>query len=252
MKLGRQPRAFNPSVPHYSSMIMSAPKVVLPPTLSYTHTLPANLGMMLNDQLGDCTCAAFYHARQVWTGNTGTMQTDPDSDVLALYEAACGYVPGNAATDQGGIEQNVLRYLVQTGAQVTSGVDHLIAFMEVDPRNQNDVKRAIFECGVCYIGIMVPSNIMPQNAPPPSLWTYDPAASSLGGHAVILTGYNATGFELVSWGSVYHMTFELFAHITEESYALIDHAWVKSTGLTPLGMTVPQLEQQMLALKIAA
>jgi hypothetical protein len=249
MKTGRLPRTFDPNVPHLSSLALTTKPIVLPPALSYTQRLPAGLGMMLNDKLGDCTIAAFYHARQVWTGAHGAMETDPDSDVEALYESACGYVPGNAATDQGGVEQHVLKYLVKAGAPTPKGRDHLLAFFEIDPRNLNDVKRAIYECGVCYIGINVPSNIMPENAPPPAVWTYDPSAKSIGGHAIILTGWNAQGFELISWGQVYHMTEELFRAICDESYALVDKSWINSTGLTPLKMTVYQLENQMKAIK---
>ena len=40
-----------------------------PPQVEYTKGMPKTLGMMMNDTLGDCTCAAFYHALQVWSFN---------------------------------------------------------------------------------------------------------------------------------------------------------------------------------------
>ncbi len=75
---------------------MLAAKPTLPPppaAVDYTKGMPTDLGMMLNDSLGDCTCAAYYHARQVWTFNTGKMVTEPDGDVEDLYVKACGYDP---------------------------------------------------------------------------------------------------------------------------------------------------------------
>ena len=102
--------------------------------------MPKNLGMMLNDTLGDCTCAAFYHAIQVWTFNATkgkSIETEPDSDVEKLYELACGYKPAQGGEGPGGNEQHVLKYLLTKGApmgpngQTTHKID---AFVEVDPR----------------------------------------------------------------------------------------------------------------------
>src|SRR5580692_1786049 len=123
MKLGRLPRQYSPRVPHLSAWLGGA--VLPPPTVSvdYTVGMPANLGVMNNDQLGCCTCAAFYHALQVWTFNAdGVIDTESDSEVLSLYEQACGYNPSNPQSDQGGVEQDVLAYLVNSGAPVTAGV----------------------------------------------------------------------------------------------------------------------------------
>ncbi len=77
--------------------------------------MPVDLGEMLNSDLGDCTCAAFFHARQVWTFNAGGAEiTEPDADVLELsYSEACGYVQGDDSTDQGGNEQAVLTYCLK-------------------------------------------------------------------------------------------------------------------------------------------
>ena len=81
--------------------------------------MPADFGVMLNDQLGCCTIAAYFHARQVWSFNAGGMEiTNPDSDVLFGYQKICGYDPSNPTTDQGGNEQDVLTYLLNTGPPV--------------------------------------------------------------------------------------------------------------------------------------
>src|SRR5215469_7613863 len=65
-------------------------------------------GMMKNDTLGDCTIAGVAHAIQVWTANTGSIQTTPDSTVVEYYEKWDGYVAGDPSTDRGGIELDVL------------------------------------------------------------------------------------------------------------------------------------------------
>src|SRR5271154_6174887 len=95
-KLGRTPRAYDPRVPHMSALLAGKTLPVPPSSVDYTKGMPANLGVMLNDTLGDCTCAAFYHALQVWTFNVTkgkAIDTEPDIDVKKLYELACGYNP---------------------------------------------------------------------------------------------------------------------------------------------------------------
>lgn len=245
-RMGRKPRTFRPNVPHLSALIGGQTLPAPPASVDYLSKMPSSLGMFLNDQLGDCTCAAVYHAIQVWTFATGTMQTDPDSDVLAIYEKFCGYVPGNPATDQGGIEQNVLHDWLTQGVPTLTGTNKLYGWVEVDPRNHTDIMRVINECGVCYIGFDVPSNILPPDgAPPPNVWTYQPGADIEGGHAVVLAGYNASELMLISWGAKYSMTWEFFDNYVMETYALVDADWVKSTGETPLGMSMQTLNQQM-------
>jgi hypothetical protein len=214
--------------------------------------MPAELGAMGNNVLGDCTCAAYYHARQVWSFNaSGTVDTQPDAEVLELYEQACGYDPSNPATDRGGVEQSVLAYLVNTGAPTTSGVQKLAAFVEVDPRQPDDVRAVISDCGVCYIGFNVPAYLMDGLTSAGSVWDLDPTApqSIVGGHAVSVAGYTPLGLRVLSWGNYYTMTWRFWAQFVDEAYALIDSEWLRATGATPLGMTLAQLEQQMAALR---
>ena len=67
-------------------------KLAAPPdAVDWTKRASDDFGQMLNDQLGDCTCAAIAHIIQCWTAANGKEITLPDSAVLALYKAACGY-----------------------------------------------------------------------------------------------------------------------------------------------------------------
>lgn len=252
LKLGRLARAYNPRVPHYSALAAGSPLPPPPPQIDWTQGMPDNLGMMLNDRLGDCTCAGYYHARQVWSFNsTGVIDTQPDSSVLQLYEQACGYNPSKAGEGPGGVEQNVLTYLLNNGAPSSNGVPHKISgFVEVDPRNHDDVKRVIANCGIAYIGFDVPKYIMPDNAPSPHVWSLVATGddSIIGGHAVILAGYNENSVKVISWGQYYTMTWPFFAHYVDEVYAIADPEWIAAGGKTPAGISLADLEQQMQAL----
>src|ERR1700722_14589498 len=169
-QLGRLHRTYNPRIPHLSALLAGQPLPPPPAQVDYTKGMPANLGMMLNDPLGDCTCAAVYHALQGGGFNAGgKVVTQPDSDVEKLYVLACGYNPRVGGEGPGGNEQHVLTYLLKSGAPTRPNgqTRHKIAaFVEVDPRNTDDVKRTISDCGVAYIGFNVPQFIVP---PPPAV-----------------------------------------------------------------------------------
>lgn len=244
-KLGRLPRSYKSGVAHLSSILGAMDNVPIPPpSVDWTKGVK-DYGMMLNDTLGDCTCAAVYHARQVWTLNNGGEKTQSDTAVLQLYKKACGYNPTDPSTDRGGNEQTVLTYLLKHGMPLGGGVDKIKAFFEVDPRNLDDIKTVINECGVCYIGFDVPKNI---DETPGSIWQLDKAAPIEGGHAVALVGYDPDTVTLISWGSLYKMTWEFFQYYTDEAYAIIDGTWTPG-GKNPLGLTDESLMSMMKSLQ---
>lgn len=253
LKLGRKARTHNPNIPHMSAIL--AGKNLPPPPLEcdYTKGMPDDFGVMLNDQLGDCTCAAIYHARQVWTFNAGVQEiTENDKDVLQLYEEACGYDPKDLSTDQGGVEQDVLTYLVKTGLPVGNGADRdrFLAFFEVDFRNLEDLKRTIAECGVAYIGIDVPQSVM-DNADDPTIpWDIKGDTTIVGGHAVVLIAYKIDEngkyiFTCISWGKRYQITLAFLSNYLREAYAIAANDWITATGKTPMNLTKEQLVHQM-------
>jgi hypothetical protein len=253
-KLGRLHRTYDPRVPHMSALLAGQTLVPPPPRQDWTAGMPPNLGMMLNDTLGDCTCAAVYHAMQVWSFNAGgAMQTQPDGDVEKLYILACGYNPRLGGEGPGGNEQHVLTYLLKKGAPIGpdgASRNKIAAFVEVDPRNTDDVKRTINDCGVAYIGFNVPQYIVPAPpSTPPQVWDVQQTNNAIvGGHAVVLAGYDQNGARVISWGQYYTMTWAFFAQYVDEVYAIADATWISTKGTSPGGLSLDELESQMQAL----
>jgi hypothetical protein len=253
-KLGRLARTHDKRIPMLRDLLKGAALPTPPPQVDYTVGMPSNLGIMKNDTLGDCTCAAYYHALQVWSYNAAhKIDTEPDVDVVDLYEQACGYNPNQPGEGPGGNEQHVLTYLLNKGAPYgpNGGQRHkLAAFVEVDVTNIPAVKNTIQDCGVCYIGFNVPQYMMPASGPLP-VWDVNPKGDNtiIGGHAVVLAGYTATGARVLSWGQYYTMTWAFFEKFVDEAYALADPEWVASTGKTPAGLSLQQLENAMQALR---
>jgi hypothetical protein len=249
-KFGRQARKFDPRVKHLGAVLAQHPALpAVPAEANWTHGIK-DFGMMLNDTLGDCTCAAVFHARQIWTANTAVESTEPDAMVLKLYEKACGYNPADPNTDGGGVEQHVLSYLYNTGVPLADGtVDKILGYVEVNVQNHTEVKITINEFGLAYIGISVPNSIYDASGEPLQVWDYVPGSDIEGGHAIILVGYDPTGLTFISWGGLYKMTWAFFDNYCEEAYAIVDKNWIAKTGKTPLSMTMQQLEDLMKEIK---
>lgn len=256
-KLGRLARSHDKRIPMLHTLMAGKALEPIVPAVDYTKGMPANLGVMKNDTLGNCTCAAYYHGIQVWSFNAlQNIDTEPDVDVLDLYEQACGYKPSQGGEGPGGNEQHVLTYILKKGAPYgLNGKQrhNIVAFVEVDVKNIDNIKRSIHDCGVAYIGFNVPQYIMPPGEDPLKVWDVNPKADNtiVGGHAVVLAGYDAKGARVISWGEYYTMTWAFFEKFVDEAYAMADPEWINAKKTTPAGLTIQQLEQAMQALKSA-
>jgi hypothetical protein len=242
-KLGRKPRAFDPRIPQWRDVVRGFGQV--PGAVTRYVVLPSNMGMMLNDQLGDCTAAAVGHAQQFWTDiAAGTMVTPSDADVELLYEKTGGYVPGDPSTDNGAVCQEVLAYWLNN--PVAS--NELSAYVEVNVNDRTSIEEAIYEAGLVYIGFEVPA-YLPET--PGSVWAIDTNADNtiVGGHCVVVVGYDLNYVTVISWGALYTMTWGFWQKYVDEAYALVDAEWIEKTGATPAGLSLPELESLMQALR---
>lgn len=201
-----------------------------------------SFGMMLNNALGDCTCAGVGHSPQIWTLNVyGTMCTILDANVEHIYEKWCGYVPGDPSTDQGGVEPVVLNKWRANGF---FGHD-LLAYCDPDPQNQEHVEIAVDLFGVVYIGLGLPITAQSQVG---GVWDVvgdpntDPnsAPYSWGGHCVIIVGYDADGLTCITWGALQKMTWRFWDAYCDESHALLGRDWVEK-NIAPSGFNYKQL-----------
>jgi len=195
-----------------------------------------NYGVMLNDKIGNCTICGVAHAIQVWSNNTGTEVTVPDSDILAMYEAWDGYNPNDPNSDNGGIELNVLKNWKNLGF-----FGHkLAAFATVSPLNTQEVKQAINLFGGIYIGMQVPNYIMSDI---PSYWDIaDDSTGIDGGHCVFVVGYDQHSFTL---GKLYQMSIPYWNKYVDEAYALIGLDFFNTQNIDPEGFNLTQLQSDI-------
>jgi len=278
LKLGKRPRRHDSrtlKLAHY--LKSSLPPA--PPSVDYTRGI-ADWGVMLNDRLGCCTIAAVAHAVQVWTANAGAEISFPDPVILDYYQTWDGYNPADPATDQGGVELDVLNDWRQQGfagealdaygaIELAQGPHPTIPMLEV--------MDAIWLFGGAYIGVELPISAQTQDVwDVPANLTPDDEPGSWGGHAVYLVGYEAPAttpalsappllnqegsfagpnpvsrvpcpgsLTCITWGQLKKMTWLWFAKYCSEAYALVSKDWIEASGVAPSGFDLATLEADL-------
>ena len=144
--------------------------------------------MFRNDVLGDCTIVGEANAVLLDAAANGTAPPPiSDDDVVARYSRVCGYVPGNTATDRGGIELDVLN---DWRHDPFNGVT-LVAYAIVDIHDLELLRYAVQLFRKVYVGAALPSSAQRQIG---GLWDTVPGMvpGSWGGHCFLIAGYDWT------------------------------------------------------------
>jgi hypothetical protein len=215
-----------------------------PPAADWTKGI-ADWGLMLNDQLGDCTIAGVGHAVQVWSINTGGEVTMPDNTIESYYQQWDGYVPGNPNTDNGGVELDVLNDWQKQGFSGHA----LLAFADPKAANLVEIRQSIALFGGVYIGMALPLTAQSQD-----VWDVVPGNSakakkgSWGGHCVFVPKYDEHGFTCITWGQLKTMTVAFWKKYCDEAHTLFGQDWVTAKG-TPSGFDQSLLEADLKAIK---
>jgi hypothetical protein len=237
-RLGRLPA--NPTTPklRLANFLSAAAPLVYPENRDWLSQV-SNWPMYLNDRLGDCTCATIGHLIQIF--NRYGQQKDvrvTDSDVLKAYSAVSGYNPKTGDNDNGAVVQDVLNYWRKTGV----GGHKILAFAQVDFRNDDELRQALNIFGNIYLGINFPSTAMDQfnNGKP---WDFVPGAYSEGGHAINAGYYDVSDnmWKVVTWGQVQPMTEKFFNAYVEEAWVVISQEWLDANGRNPEGIDMKTL-----------
>jgi len=213
-----------------------------------------SFGQMLNDKLGCCTISGGAHAIQTLTlAATGKMVTVDDAAILSLFEKWDGYDPTNSASDNGGIELDVLN----SWHKNTFAGHALDAFADPDVTNVTEVKQSIALFGGLYIGLDLPKSAQAQVG---GLWDVEPwyrfgpldpswKPGSWGGHCVWICGYDATGLTCITWGALQQMSWGFWKRYVDEAHALLSPDFIKATGLSASGFNLSALQADLGAIK---
>jgi len=241
-KLGRAPKRHDARTICLAKLL--EPQLPPPPPVVDDRAKISNLGIMLNDTIGDCTCASAGHIIQALTAENGKQVILPDSDILAAYEAITGYNPSDPSTDTGAVELDVLNYWRKTGIG-----GHVIgAYASIAPTNLTELKQAISIFGNVYAGVDMPLCIQDADTwEAPKWWQHggNTTAGSWGGHAVPIVAYDTKWFYIISWGEYIPVSPAFIDLYFTEAYAVMSPDEVNDAGVTPDGFNTAQLQQYL-------
>ena len=207
-----------------------------------------NLGLMLNGSLGDCTIAAKGHIRQIWTANNGTMQTAPDSVILADYERVDGYVDGNPATDNGGVMADVNAAWMAPGGVAGAEIDRVIP---IRYQLLDDIMKSVDRYGFADCGLALPLTAQNQTVWTVAIGSGNAAAmGSWGGHDAAIVAYDkgAGLFVFETWGERQPASFDWVLAYVDEAYTGISKALWAPNGSVPNGMLAADLDADLAVL----
>ena len=240
-KLGKKPVKLDPRTLQFAKYRTALP--LTPPSLGWSSKMNP-LSVMLNDTLGDCVIAGYGHAVQEWTTYAGTPFIPTDQQVLKAYEDVGGYVPGDPSTDQGCYMLDALKYWRHQGL---AGYK-IHAFVSVNPKDQQEVREAVYLFGNLYIGLALPVSAQAQ----PYTWhvpAYGPIGDgqpgTWGGHAVPIVGFSPQTLNCITWGYRHEMTWDFLQTYCEEAYVMLAPAWISANGFSPSHFNFAQLDADL-------
>lgn len=249
MKLGKLPPKYLPRLPMLAAYTAALPPA--PVAVDWSGGAQS-WGSMLNNSLGDCTCAAVGHAIQTWTRANGHISTISDAVVQTLYEQF-GYRPGDPSTDQGAVETAVLGYW---DSHPVDG-HALEGFVGLQPREIRDIRDAVWLLGGVYIGLALPESAQGQvggcwTVPQSGLSAGPGVVGGWGGHAVFVVAYDSRGLTCVTWGKLQRMSWNFWWAYCDEAYGLLSKDWAPANGNAPSGFNLAALQTDLVSFKRAA
>ena len=247
IKLGKAPARHDPRTLQLAKYI-PASAVPPPPAKEDFATKVKKWPMMLNDNLGDCTCACAGHMIEQWTTySSNAPVTPPDNTILKAYEVVGGYNPADPDTDQGAVILDVLNYWRKTGIDAHK----ILAYASLEPKNHHEVMDSVMLFGNVYIGVALPLSAQTQAvwAVPPGGATGQGAPGSWGGHAIPIVAYDSRGLTVVTWGATKRMSWGFLDTYCDEAYAVLSEDWInKVTKLSPANFDLTALTADLKAI----
>jgi hypothetical protein len=202
--------------------------------------------MYLNDQLGDCVIAGIGHVVGVLSGNASKQFLYSNSEIIALYSAIGGYVPGHPNTDNGCDEQTALNYWQHNGAPQDE--NQIAGWISVNGADPVELRTALWLFENLYFGLELPDKwVNPE--PTASGFTWDVAGppNPNNGHCVVGIGYTSKGVKICSWGMLGLLTDAAIAKYATktgegELYTVVSQEAInKATQKAPAGFDWSQL-----------
>ena len=244
-RLGRRPAKRDPRLFLLAEYLASP--LPLPPAAKDWSEAVDNWGQMLNDRMGDCAIAGRGHQHQLRTALAGHEETPTDALIEADYVAVTGmegaaYDPQTGANDNGCVLEDVLSYYRKKA--------EIGAYAFVRPRSLDHLRFTIDAFESAYVGVDLPITAQHQqvwDVVDPGLQG-DSSVGSWGGHCIVLSGYDESGFTCVTWGQTKRLTTAWWLAYGVEAYAVLSPEMIDGAGNVPSGFNMDALRADLAAL----
>src|SRR6185312_12839062 len=184
-------------------------------------------GMMLNDNLGDCTAAAPGHIVRMLSALAGAPFAPTDDDVLTFYKAISGFT-GDPATDNGALIADAMAYWKNVGMAGRK----ILGGPSINPQDIGTVRLGIALFGAVDIGVDLPLSAQTQEVWSPVAGAQG-ARNSWGQHCIPLVDYDDDGtFWCITWGEEKRLTADFLRQYGDEVDVPVDPEFIGLSGLT--------------------
>lgn len=251
LKLGLVPAIFDGRDLHLSAYINDAHLPPLPIEYDWSRFVKGPWGMDGNgpdpqnpsympDGVGNCTVAALNHLMMATSASAGKMVTASIAQIMHMYSAISGYVPGDPSTDNGAMESTALKYMIKHGLAGQKAD----AYANINIANLRQLHQSIALFGPSYLGVWLSqTDIDDFNAG--KGWTDTSDRNSIGGHAVPGIGYYSSGTQVLTWGRLQACSDSwLGVHLTE-AHAVLMFDVINAKGLSQNGFKLAQLQHDL-------
>ncbi len=248
LKLGKLPPRDDARTFKLGQYIETLPTA--PPLVDWTGKVP-EYGMLLNDSLGCCVIAGMMHLAMQQRAAAGLPVAAPsDGDVIAMYSAIGGYVPGDPATDCGCSMLDALNYWRQQGLTFGGATHKITAFAAVKPNDPAELSAALWLFGGTLDGYALPMSVNGASAwkAPTGKLRGRTAPGSWGGHCVEGPYDKGGALEVITWGAKMPVDSGFRDAYCDESYVVFTPEWIDANGNSPCGFQRDALLADLAAL----
>ena len=166
------------------------------------------------DSQGDCGVGGLEHGFMCAAADTGERESFPDGNGAVGY-----YLTYTGGQDSGVVLSQFLAYVRQRGFY-----GHTVAaYAPVAVHDVPTLQFAIDAYDFAYVGITVSQGMMDAaGGPGPWTWTMESLQGpELGGHCIILCGYDSNWLYGISWGQLVRIAYPAWHQMSDEAWAVL-------------------------------
>jgi hypothetical protein len=176
--------------------------------------------LVANDRYPTCTIAGLINSARMWALLHGFDLVNTDSAMLAFYAFLAGCADTDAAISASdGLELlDVLDHARGSGFDAGQQVPLVPLFRSIDIASDAALKDSVYSTGTAYIGV----TLYEADVQPGAVWTGDTsnAGKPVGGHCITSYAYDATTYQIATWGETMEADEAWLQSRMDEAYSL--------------------------------